>query len=58
TTLLLGLGLDEFSMVPASIPHVKQAVRNTTLKNAVSTAEEILSLNESNKIKNHLKGDA
>ncbi|NLM74297.1 MAG: phosphoenolpyruvate--protein phosphotransferase [Clostridiaceae bacterium] len=56
TSLLLGLGLDEFSMVPASIPHVKQAVRNTTYDDAVNLAEEILSVNESDKIKTILRG--
>lgn len=32
TPLLLGLGLDEFSMAPISIPMVKQVIRNLELK--------------------------
>lgn len=58
TKLLLGLGLDEFSMVPASIPYVKQAVRNVDYNKAVNTAKMVLSFNETKKIKNHLKEEA
>lgn len=32
TVLLLGLGLDEFSMVPSVIPEVKKIIRSTTLE--------------------------
>ena len=32
TPLLLGLGLDEFSVAPTSIPKVKQVIRNLKLK--------------------------
>ena len=39
TRLLLGLGLDEFSMVPASIPYVKQAVREINYNNAIDVAK-------------------
>ena len=31
TALLLGLGIDEFSMVPSSVPLVKSVVRNVTM---------------------------
>ncbi|MGI6085385.1 MAG: phosphoenolpyruvate--protein phosphotransferase [Acetivibrionales bacterium] len=58
TKLLLGLGLDEFSMVPASIPYVKQVVRNVDYENAVNVAKTVLKFNETKKIKNHLKEEA
>jgi phosphotransferase system enzyme I (PtsI) len=58
TRLLLGLGLDEFSMVPASIPYVKQAVREINYNNAVDVAKTALSFNETEKIRKHLKEEA
>ena len=56
--LLIGLGLDELSMVPASIPYVKQAVRNICFEKAASIAKTALSLGETDKIINLLKEES
>lgn len=56
--LLIGLGLDELSMVPASIPYVKQAVRNISFEKAASIAKTALSLGETDKIINLLKEES
>lgn len=42
--LLLGLGLDEFSMASSSIPAVKAAIRQWTLAECKKVAEQALSL--------------
>jgi len=42
--LLLGLGLDEFSMPPQVIPEIKYIIRAMTLKQAQEIAQEALSL--------------
>ncbi len=42
--VLLGLGLDEFSMTPRAIPEAKQIVRSLTLSEAEEIAQEALSL--------------
>jgi phosphoenolpyruvate-protein kinase (PTS system EI component) len=42
--ILLGLGLDEFSMSPASVPHAKAILRSWTYRDAVSLAEAALKL--------------
>ena len=44
TLLLLGMGLDEFSMNPAAIPEIKQVIRSTTLKEARELVEEVMKL--------------
>lgn len=44
TVILLGLGLDEFSMSASSIPLVKKVVRSFTLEEAGRVAEQALSL--------------
>lgn len=49
--LLLGLGLDEFSMNPSAIPLVKQIVRTLTLEEARRLAEEALSLDSPDAIR-------
>ncbi|NLU52950.1 MAG: phosphoenolpyruvate--protein phosphotransferase [Clostridiaceae bacterium] len=56
--LLIGLGLDELSMVPASIPYVKQAVRNISFERAANIAKTALSLGETDKIINLLKEES
>lgn len=42
TLLLLGMGLDEFSMSAISIPRVKKIIRNTNYKDAKALAEQAL----------------
>ncbi|NGX47295.1 MAG: Phosphoenolpyruvate-protein phosphotransferase [Chlamydiae bacterium] len=44
TPLLLGLGLRELSLSPRYVPHIKQAIRKWTLKEANMLAKEILQL--------------
>jgi phosphotransferase system enzyme I (PtsI) len=42
TALLLGMGLDEFSMTASSIPLVKKVIRGTSLESCKALAEECL----------------
>lgn len=48
--LLLGLGLDEFSMPPSGIPEVKYIIRSVTLKQAQDIASEALRLSTAKEI--------
>ncbi|MGV7960688.1 phosphoenolpyruvate-protein phosphotransferase PtsI [Photorhabdus tasmaniensis] len=43
TLLLLGMGLDEFSMSAISIPRIKKIIRNTRYEDAKALAEQSLS---------------
>ncbi len=54
--LLLGLGLDEFSMAPSSIPAVKQAIRKWSMEQCKKVAREALSLRGSSEVLEYLKG--
>jgi phosphoenolpyruvate-protein phosphotransferase (PTS system enzyme I) len=42
--ILLGLGLDEFSMSPAAVPEMKYVISNVNFKDAKEIAEEALKL--------------
>jgi phosphotransferase system enzyme I (PtsI) len=42
TLLLLGMGLDEFSMSAISIPRIKKIIRNTNFEDAKALAEQAL----------------
>lgn len=53
--LLLGLGLDEFSMVPASIPHVKNVIRSFSYEEAKKIAEKAMEMDNSDDIIKLLK---
>ncbi|WAI11836.1 MAG: phosphoenolpyruvate-protein phosphotransferase PtsI [Buchnera aphidicola (Macrosiphum albifrons)] len=44
TVLLLGMGLDEFSMSSISIPKVKKIIRKTSFSNAQKLAQKVLKL--------------
>jgi phosphotransferase system enzyme I (PtsI) len=49
--ILLGLGLDEFSMNPPAIPIAKQIIRQLTLEEAQDVAEDALELDEPEAVK-------
>ena len=55
TPLLIGLDLDELSMSAPSIAAVKEAVRGTTMVEAIQLAETILSLDSAQAVAEHLK---
>lgn len=42
TLLLLGMGLDEFSMSAISVPHIKKLVRHVSYQEAKALADEVL----------------
>ena len=55
TMLLLGLGLDEFSMSSISIPQIKKIIRSVTMSEARQLADEVLKMETSEQIRAHLK---
>lgn len=48
--ILLGLGLDEFSMPPAMIPQVKHVIRSVSLNTAKEIASEALTLSTAKEV--------
>jgi phosphotransferase system enzyme I (PtsI) len=60
TCLLLGLGLDEFSMVASSIPRIKEIIRSCSLKTCKALATDALrarSIEEVRTLLNEWKAD-
>jgi phosphoenolpyruvate-protein phosphotransferase len=53
--ILLGLGLDEFSMVPSSIPYIKDVIRNLTYEEAKDIAEKVMKMASANQITDYVK---
>ena len=53
--LLLGLGLDEFSLSPAAVPAIKRVIRSVTLKQAQALAEAAMALTTGKDIENFSK---
>lgn len=54
-TVLLGLGLDEFSMAPSSIPYIKKTICNLTLEKARDIAENVLKISDAAQIRTYVK---
>lgn len=54
TPVLLGLGVDELSMAPPSIPTVKAVVRAWTMEEARLLAQEVLSLSSADEVRERL----
>lgn len=52
--LLLGLGLDEFSMAPAAIPRVKHLLRNLSAEQCAAYAERALTLKTTQEVLEYL----
>jgi phosphotransferase system enzyme I (PtsI) len=50
SVVLLGMGLDSFSMSPASIPGIKRIIRSVTMEEAAALAERVLRLTTSREI--------
>ncbi len=55
TIVLLGLGLDEFSMSAAQIPHVKKIIRNVSKEKAKNLAERLLACGSMSEIETEMK---
>lgn len=53
--LLLGLGLDEFSMSPIVLPEVKKIIRSITYKEAKAIAQEAMKFNTAEEIEAFVK---
>jgi phosphoenolpyruvate-protein phosphotransferase (PTS system enzyme I) len=52
--VLLGLGLDEFSMSSAAIPAVKRSIRSTSLADARAVASAAMALSSSSEVAAYL----
>jgi phosphoenolpyruvate-protein phosphotransferase len=52
--LLLGLGLDEFSMTPRAIPEAKQLIRSLSMTKARQIADHVLSLSTAADVSEYL----
>jgi len=55
TAILLGMGLDEFSMSATSIPQVKSIIRSISYEKAKQIAEKALSMSNADDIRNMVK---
>jgi phosphotransferase system enzyme I (PtsI) len=55
TILLVGLGLDEFSVVPNAVPEIKMIIRSIHYTEAIRVAERVLMMQSEDEIKTYLK---
>ncbi|RPI06386.1 MAG: phosphoenolpyruvate--protein phosphotransferase [Ignavibacteriae bacterium] len=55
TILLVGLGLDEFSVVPTVLPEIKKIIRSIHFTEAQHVAERVLAMQSEDEIKAFLK---
>ena len=53
--ILLGLGLDEFSMAPASVPHTKTILRCWSKAEAAKLAEEVLDYESAENVRERVR---
>ncbi len=54
TVILLGLGIEEFSMNPRSIPVIKKVVRSLSLKEAKSDLKKVLQMTTAKAVRDYL----
>ncbi|HEX3027296.1 MAG TPA: putative PEP-binding protein, partial [Clostridia bacterium] len=55
TVLLLGMGLDEFSMSASSIPYVKNIILKHSKQEAQKILQAVMKLDSSSQIKEYLQ---
>jgi phosphotransferase system enzyme I (PtsI) len=55
TVLLLGIGLEQFSMTVQVIPEIKKVLRNVTSKDAEKLAQKILTMDSHKEINAYIK---
>ena len=55
TILLLGFGLDEFSMTSQNIPEIKDIIRKVKIENAQSIAQKALTMESAEDVKEYLE---
>jgi phosphoenolpyruvate-protein kinase (PTS system EI component) len=55
--ILLGFGLDEFSMNPPAIPAVKEAISRLTVAEAEAVAEAVLELDSAEAVREYVRGE-
>jgi phosphocarrier protein FPr len=53
--ILLGLGLDEFSMSPAAIPRAKQIIRSLTVPESRAVAAQVLNLDSARAVRDYVR---
>ncbi|MGD8622119.1 MAG: phosphoenolpyruvate--protein phosphotransferase [Anaerolineales bacterium] len=53
--VLLGLGLDEFSMSPISIPHAKQIIRSWSVADAQKLVDPVLALDSAAAVREYVR---
>ena len=53
--ILLGMGLDEFSMTPASIPRMKRILRLSRFEDAVALVERIFQFQTASEIECYVR---
>lgn len=53
--ILLGMGLDEFSMTPASIPRIKRILRMSRFEEAVALVDHLFQFSTASEIESHVR---
>jgi phosphotransferase system enzyme I (PtsI) len=56
TILLVGMGLDEFSVIPSMLPEIKKIIRSVDIHAARQVAETALGLQTADEIRDYLAG--
>lgn len=54
TVLLVGLGLDEFSVIPSVLPEIKKIIRSMKYREAKRVAKKVLAMNSADDVKSYL----
>jgi phosphotransferase system enzyme I (PtsI) len=55
TVLLLGLGIDELSVVPTVLPEIKKIIRSVRYREARRVANKVLTLSSADEVRKYLR---